>query len=338
MKRKITTLLLFVWVCSLFITIPAADAAGKIFKLLALNLLFSEPSTSPGSGGAGRFDSIAKFILEENIDCVLCQEVVGGKLAQELGLIENLNSSLELKSKLGDDYKLRYRLANGVPFVLSVGNAILCKRPVKIKWTVARTLPFAYEITLHGIDIKLRRRIMGCLLDVPDFGRLLLFNVHFCAACPTDQRQAQINKALKFIKTVRKCVGWFYGDVSCVFGGDFNIQDIPKGSPDAAADEYNLITGAGFIDAYAKTNGCVFQTDCCHPEDDPSTVEPGCTFAVDNNRFENDHLQTARIDYFFLQEVTPESADVVFNSNRGPFVSDHSGLVLELSPLDVTHE
>ena len=124
MKRKRTTLLLVVWVCSLFITIPAANAAEKTFKLLTINLLFSEPSTSPGSGGAGRFDSIAKFILKENIDCVLCQEVVGGSLAKELGLIEKLNSSLELKSKLGNDYKLRYRLANGIPLVFSVGNAI----------------------------------------------------------------------------------------------------------------------------------------------------------------------------------------------------------------------
>jgi maltose 6'-phosphate phosphatase len=321
-------------VCSVFITIPATNASERIFKLLTLNLLFSEPSTSPGSGGVGRFDLIAKFILEKNIDCVLCQEVVGGKLAQELGLIEMLNSSLELKSKLGDDYKLRYRLANGVPFVLSVGNAILCKRPIHIKWTVAKTLPLAYEITFHGIDIKLRRKIMGCLLDVPDFGRLLLFNVHFCAACPSDQRQAQINKALKFIKTVQWFVRLFYGNVPCVFGGDFNIPDVPKGSPDAAATEYNLITGAGFVDAYAKTNGCEFQTDCCIPDDDPFAVEPGCTFAVDKNRFESNPLETSRIDYFFLQKLTAKSAYVVFNSDRGPFVSDHSGLVVEMSPWD----
>ena len=319
---------------SMLIAIPAANAGERIFKLLTLNLLFSEPSTSPSSAGEARFDSIAKFILQENIDCVLCQEVVGGKLAQELGLVEMLNGSLELKSKLGDDYKLRYRLANGVPFVLSVGNAILFKKPVKIKWTVARTLPFAYEITLHGIDIKLRRRIMGCLLDAPDFGRLLLFNVHLCAACPTDQRQAQINKALKFIKTVRTIVRWFYGKVPCVFGGDFNIQDVSKGSLESAADEYNLITGAGFIDAYAETNECVFQTDCCIPDDDPLTVEPGCTFAVDDNQFENDPQQTSRIDYFFLQELTAKSAYVVFNRDRGPFVSDHSGLVVEMPPWD----
>ena len=333
-QRKSTTLLFLVLVCSLFITIPAANAAERIFKLLTLNLLFCEPSTSPSSGGIGRFDSIAKFILEENIDCVLCQEVVGGMLAKELGWIEMLNGSLELKSKLGDDYKLRYRLANGFPLLLSVGNAILCKKPIEIKWTVAKSLPFAYEITVNGIDIKLRRKIMGCLLDVPDFGRVLVFNVHFCAYCPTGQRQAQINKALGFIERVNNCVRWFYGNVPCVFGGDFNIQDTPKGSPDSAADQYNLITGAGFIDAYEGTNGCVFQTDCCIPVAAGISIEPGCTFAVDDNHFNNDPLQTTRIDYFFLQGLTADSAYVVFNSDRGPFVSDHSGLVVEMSPWD----
>jgi maltose 6'-phosphate phosphatase len=334
MKRKSATFLLMVGVYSLFMTIPTANAAEKIFKLLTLNLLFSEPTTSPSVGGVARFDSIAKFILEKNIDCVLCQEVVGGKIAEELGWIEMQNSSLELKSKLGDDYELRYRLANGVPFVLSVGNAIFCKKPIKIKWTVAKTLPFAYEITIGEIDIKLRRKIMVCLLEVPDFGRLLLFNVHFCAACPTDQRQAQINKALKFIKWVQWFVRLFYGNVPSVFGGDFNIPDIKKSSPDAAADEYHLITGAGFIDAYAATQKCVFQTDCCIPETNPLTVEPGCTFAVDKNHFEHNPQKTSRIDYFFLQELTADSADVVFNKQLGPFVSDHSGLVVEMSPWD----
>ena len=64
------------------------------------------------------------------------------------------------------------------------------------------------------------------------------------------------------------------------------------------------------------------------------SVEPGCTFAVDDNHFENDPLQTTRIDYFFLQGLTADSAYVVFNRDRGPFVSDHSGLVVEMSPWD----
>ena len=332
MKTKSIILLFLVLVSSWFVAISAAHATGRILKLLTLNLLFSEPTTSPDSGGIARFDSIARYILDSHIDCVLCQEVVGGTLAKELGLIEKLNSSLELKSKLGSDYTLRYRLANGIPFVFSVGNAILCKRPIDIKWTVAKTLPFASEITFDARDIKLRRKIMGCLLDVPDFGKLLLFNVHFCAKCPTNQRQAQIKKALKFIKTIRTIVRLFYGYVPCVFGGDFNIQDVPNESHDAVADEYNLITGAGFIDAYAEANGCTFQADCCIPDDVPLTVEPGCTFAVDDNHFENNPLKTQRIDYFFLQGLMAESSYVVFNKEPEPFVSDHSGLVAEMPP------
>jgi endonuclease/exonuclease/phosphatase family metal-dependent hydrolase len=329
MKRKIINLLFPVLLCSLFISTPAANASDGILKLLTLNLLFSEPTTSPSSNSMPRFDSIANFILDENIDCVLCQEVVGGELARELGLTETLNSSLDLKSRLGNDYKLSYRLANGIPLVFSVGNAIFCKSPIDIKWTVAKTLPFASEITIKGIDIKLRRIIMGSLLEVPGFGRLLLFNVHLCSFCPTDQRQAQIEEALGFITTIKNWVHWVYGEVPCVFGGDFNIRD--NADPgDSAQVEYNLITGAGFTDAYAETNSCVFDSTCCIPVENPSVVEPGCTFAVDDNPFENDPLQTTRIDYFFHKGLTADSAYVVFDGIKGPFVSDHSGVVVEM--------
>jgi endonuclease/exonuclease/phosphatase family metal-dependent hydrolase len=329
MKRKRINSLLLVFVGSLIISMPAANADDGPFKLLTLNLLFSEPTTSLGSDAAERFDSIADFIVNEDIDCVLCQEVVGGELAKELGLTETLNSSLDLKSRLGDDYKLRYRLANGIPLVFSVGNAIFCKKSVDIKWTVAKTLPFASEITLQGIDIKLRRKIMGSLLDVPGFGKLLLFNVHFCSFCPTAQRQAQIDEALEFIDTVKSWVPWFYGNIPVVFGGDFNIEDFGSESPDSAAVEYDLITDAGFTDAYAETNSCQFEIDCCLPDDAPAVTEEGCTYAVDYNPFENDPNETTRIDYFFLQGITADSAYVVFDGMNGPFVSDHSGLVVE---------
>ena len=89
--------------------------------------------------------------------------------------------------------------------------------------------------------------------------------------------------------------------------------------------------GAGFTDAYADRKPCRFQEDCCEPVDDEPTVEPGCTYAVDNNLFENDPLQTTRIDYFFLRGLMADSAYVVFNRINGPFVSDHSGLVVEFS-------
>ena len=332
MRIRSIALLFVICAAGIFITIPPTNAADGTFKLLTLNLLFSEPTTLLSSDGEERFHSIADFIDNENIDCVLCQEVVGGELAKQLGLTETINSSLDLKSRLGDDYKLSYRLANGIPLVFSVGNAILCKKPIDIKWTVAKTLPFAYEISLHGIDIKLKRKIMGCLLDVPGFGKLLLFNVHLCAFCPTAQRQAQIKEALEFIDTIKAWVRWLYGRVPCVFGGDFNIEDFGSGSPASAADEYGLITGAGFTDAYAAAESCRFQYDCCVPvDDDELTVEPGCTYAVDDNPFEKDQLLTTRIDYFFFRRLTVESAEIVFSGAVEPFVSDHSGLVVEFS-------
>ena len=76
MKRKMINNLLLVFAGCLFTVMPAAGDDDGIFRLLTLNLLFSEPTTAPGSDGAERFDSIADFIVNENIDCVLCSEFI----------------------------------------------------------------------------------------------------------------------------------------------------------------------------------------------------------------------------------------------------------------------
>jgi maltose 6'-phosphate phosphatase len=173
---------------------------------------------------------------------------------------------------------------------------------------------------------------MGSLISVPGFGRLLLFNTHLCSFCPSKQRQAQIEEALDFIRKVKNWVRFFYGKVRVVFAGDFNIHDnYPMYSNDPLF-EYNLIINAGFADAHADYTGCDFGNNCCIPEEDPSTVEPGCTFAVDENPFEDDPNETTRIDYFFLKGLDAVSAHVVFNGTEayGPIVSDHSGVVVEL--------
>lgn len=336
MKRKIISLLLLVLMCSVSIVSAESDAEDEVtLKLLTLNLLFSEPTTSFSSDNIPRFSSIADFILDKDIDCVLCQEVVGGGLAKKLGLTQTINSSLDLKSDLnllGLDYSLTYRLANGIPLLFSVGNAVFCKKSVDIMWTISQTLSFASEITINGLDVKLRRIIMGCLLRVPGFGKLLLFNTHLCSFCPSEQRQVQIEEALEFIKKVRYWVRLIYGKVPVVLAGDFNTHDTyPMFSVDPLY-EYNLITKAGFVDAYADYTGCDFGNNCCISEDDPSIVESGCTYAVDNNPFENDPNQTTRIDYFFLKELEAVLAYVVFDGTEknGPFVSDHSGVVVEL--------
>jgi len=328
MKRKIINLWFLALVYSLSIGTLAANALDGTLKLLTLNLLFSKPTTALSSDNVTpRFDSIANYILAENIDCVLCQEVVGGQLAKKLGLTQKLNSSLDLLGKLENKYELSYHLANGIPLVFSVGNAIFCRKPIDIKWTVADSLPFASEITINGTDIKLRRVIMGSLLEVPGFGRLLLFNIHLCSGCPTEQRQAQIEEALAFISKVKNWAHLIYGNVPCVFAGDFNISDkFPNGSQDSS-QEYALITNAGFQDAYAEDSSCIFNTSCCEVQ----TTQEGCTYAVDSNPFENDPSQKTRIDYFFHQGLTVNSASVVFRGTSDPFVSDHSGVIVEMS-------
>ena len=127
--------------CSI-INPPSELEKTKKFKILTLNLLFDEPTTKDD-----RFEKIAKFIQDEKFDCVVIQEAVGGTLATARGLTETINSALDLYWKL-PDYQFRYRWANGIPLVFSIGIGMYFKQEIEIIDTWGMDLPFTSEVTI----------------------------------------------------------------------------------------------------------------------------------------------------------------------------------------------
>ena len=106
------------------------DIANRGYlNVLTINLLFSEFKDRES-----RLETIAEFIAEKSrdqdpIDVILLQEVVGGSFAG------TLNSGLDLKNLLAARklyYNFSFKLANGVPGVLSVGNGILSRCEILI--------------------------------------------------------------------------------------------------------------------------------------------------------------------------------------------------------------
>jgi endonuclease/exonuclease/phosphatase family metal-dependent hydrolase len=294
------------------------------FKILTLNLLFDRPTTADN-----RFNNIAQLVVDRNIDCVLVQEVSGGILANGLGLTEKPNSALELKetlSKQGEKYKLRYRLANGIPLLFSVGIAILFKEDINIVSTFSKDLPSTSELNVGGIDLKLKRKAMGSLIDVPVFGKMLVFNTHLCASCPPQERQTQIEAILKFEDKIKSKFDLNDDDIPSIFGGDFNIRETDAhngltGDGAEILNNYNTIVNAGFLDSYSEVNGCRFG-DCCNP---PAQIS-GCTNDVDDP----DDNKKTRVDYIFVRpedNLTVDDSLVVLNGINGPFVSNHSGVL-----------
>ena len=164
---------------------------------------------------------------------------------------------------------------------------------------------------------------MGSLIRSDDFGKMLVFNTHLCASCPPEQRQDQIEAALRFVDTIFDR----YGDIPVIFAGDFNIRETDAGVPPVDAN-YNAIVSTGFVDTYAKVKDCIFGGDpdaptapCCNP----TVVTHGCTSSVVGNHYGGG--DTTRVDYIFYRpenKLKVSQSDVVFNST--PFISDHCGV------------
>jgi maltose 6'-phosphate phosphatase len=289
-------------------------------NVLTINLLFSEVENRED-----RLTIIADFMEEqeregEPIDFVLLQEVVEGPLSG------TGNSALDLKNLLAErglGYNLRYRLANGIPGILTVGNAILSR--CKIIFTISKTLPFVTEEPFEGFEIPLRRKVMMSRVKIPGFGKINVYNTHLCAFCaPIAERLKQAKVLMDFIEDVEDFIWWDKNPV--ILGGDFNANLNNLGE----IFVYALITNKGFVDTYATHNDCF---SCCIEEEERFA---GCTWGVPGNPYAFNpstwqREEAKRIDYIFIRgkRIRTQDSFVVFNSHPD-WVSDHSGVLTRI--------
>jgi maltose 6'-phosphate phosphatase len=314
---------------------PETDVSQ--LRILTINLLFSEVKERET-----RLRIIADYLADEYdtgtpVDVVFLQEVVGGKLSG------TLNSALDLKNLLdesGMQYFLRYRMEEGLPGLLTVGNAVLSRH--EIRFTLSRMLPFASEVIFDNVRIPIRRNAMMCRIRVPGIGFINLYNTHLCAFCEGGVRLVQTEELLDFVSDAERL---FWKTDAVILGGDFNTNLNLAGDCTA----YDAVTAAGFDDTYDLIHGCGVLPDCCCPEN--GCMEPGsrgdddaclcgCTYGVDGNPYAVNifsclPIQPERIDFIFLKKgsrVEADSSRVIFNTENN-FVSDHSGLLTDFVPL-----
>lgn len=294
------------------------EAAEAHFSALTVNLFFSELKDRET-----RLDRIADFVAEKNsahefVDAILLQEIVGGFLSG------TRNSAADLQEKLSErrfQYFLYFRMGEGIPGLLNVGNAILTRH--KIGAAKSTSLPIASEEPFQDLVIPIRRNVIMCRVKSPDLGWMHIYNSHLCADCDPSARQLQTNALLDFINQTEA----LYSDAHTVFlGGDFNT-DLNQ------ADHwpvYEMILDADFIDSYAEFRGC---SNCC----DQADGMMGCTYSVPGNPYAIDCLTgaakpTTRVDYIFVRPNTAfniSNSQIVFNVAPN-WVSDHSGVWTEL--------
>ncbi len=328
MKLSFKLIILIGLITPLLMLLPRSSLGGTLqakcpdvldkghLNVLSINLLFSETTNRNV-----RLERIANYMeaaeeAGEAVDIILLQEVVGGSLSG------TINSAIDLKQLLAErglNYNLRYRLANGLPGILSVANAILSR--CKIVLTLARTLPSVTEEPFQDFEILLSRKIMMSRIKIPNYGKINVYNTHLCAFCDPAERLEQTFVMLDFVNDIENL---FWGENPIILGGDFNVSDMLIALDEAP--EYDLIIASGFIDSFATANNC---TVCC----DEITGQ-GCTFGVPGNPFAiNPFTQEpgvpVRIDYIFGRGFSEDdviTSAVIFNIPPN-FVSDHSAVL-----------
>jgi maltose 6'-phosphate phosphatase len=298
---------------------PDISTRGHL-NVMTINLLFSEIKDRQI-----RLDRIAAFVKQqansgEPVDLILLQEVVGGFLSR------TINSSLDLRQLLaqnGLSYNLSYRLANGLPGVFSVGNAILSR--CEILFTLSTPLPFVIEEPFGNLMIPLRRNAMMSRVKISRFGEINVYNTHLCAFCDPEERLVQAHVLADFIRSIENFI---WGTNPIILGGDFNTNlDVPE---ELNSGVYQLITqDLGFVDTYSHSHSNC--DNCCSEADHYN----GCTFAVPGNPYAFDlftHEQETpeRIDYVFTKGFSVIDSAVVFNEGPDDWVSDHSAVLTRI--------
>ncbi|MEO8326393.1 MAG: endonuclease/exonuclease/phosphatase family protein [Nitrospirota bacterium] len=282
-------------------------ASRKHLNILTVNLLFSEVATRDK-----RLDAIAEFSTGRPVDVILLQEVVGGVL------VDTANSALDLQGKLrarGGAYDLHTAFEVGLPGLLTVGNSVLSRCEVDVQ--MVKRLPRTTELKFQGRDIKLPRNVMMTRLNIPDFGKLNVYNTHLCAFCNAEELDAQLDVLLTFVGEVEE---FFPQDNPVILGGDFNIDRF-RVDPFEQRPFYDRIIDADFTDAYAEERAL---EDLC---EEAEVADTHCTVGVSSLDVGD---SSRRIDYIFVNEMGDvRESRVIFNTlvdPSQPTVSDHAGV------------
>ncbi len=154
-------------------------------------------------------------------------------------------------------------------------------------------------------------------LNIPDFGKLNVYNTHLCAFCNAEELDAQLDVLLTFVGEVEE---FFPQDNPVILGGDFNIDRF-RVDPFEQRPFYDRIIDADFTDAYAEERAL---EDLC---EEAEVADTHCTVGVSSLDVGD---SSRRIDYIFVNEMGDvRESRVIFNTlvdSSQPTVSDHAGV------------
>lgn len=162
-----------------------------------------------------------------------------------------------------------------------------------------------------GLDPSYRSNVVMCVLDIPGFGPVQLYSTHFYGT----GLQTQADNLIEFINQIeQEYVAQDLSPRATIVAGDLNFtEDNPA---------YGIFNENGFVDSYKEVK----------PDD------PGYTYGVPGDYDWYDSGTTPkRIDYIFVrgENIRISSSEVVFDGTNGPYVSDHFGVLTEITATPV---
>lgn len=313
-----------------------------VLNVLTLNLLFNEVGTRDE-----RLATIASFVAANDVDVLLLQEVVAGRLAGTPNSAEDLQRIL--RDQEGLEFDLRTAYEAGLPRILAVANATLAR--CAITADAIEALPVAERVRVGPRTIGITRNALWTRFELPGAGPISVYNTHLCSGCSPADKAAQLEAVLQFVEQNEDSLA---GPV--VLGGDLNL-DALRGVEHRAL--YDWVVDAGFVDAHADAAAGPLETLCPdrHRPDEHCTIGVG----LDREALEGQLLtldvpllrrmgfdvplsfrlpqpavsSARRIDHVFARDFGPvEDGRVVFNAQvdaDAPAVSDHAGVFARLA-------
>jgi len=150
-----------------------------------------------------------------------------------------------------------------------------------------------------------RANVVMCVIDIPGFGPVNLYSTHFYTG-PVTELQTQANNLMNFVNQVDQG----HPSRATIVAGDMNFPVSPF--PQSI---YDTFLNNGFEDSYREVN-----------------TDPGYTFGMAENPYAPNSTPN-RIDFIFVRGdgIQISTSQVVFDGVNGDFVSDHYGVLTEIT-------
>jgi len=270
-------------------------------RILTLNVMQFTAKETRNS----RFSSIANYLNDSPpVHALALQELSGGTF-------DGTDTGVELASQLGGQYGYYTKSSHRYEYEYF---------GITWAWTefkvgVMSRYPMEYVDSsklgplndIDSVDLNTLANVVMCVMDIPGFGLVNLYSTHFYTG-PSTEIQSQANELMTFVNGMDQA----HPSRATIVAGDMNFT-----LSTATQGIYDTFFTNGFIDSYPEAN-----------------TDPGYTFAVAGNPFAPDNPGSPRrIDYIFVRgdDLKISSSQVVFDGINGEYVSDHFGVVTEIT-------